>query len=44
MIDFYYWDILGSGVGIENIDLGFGKFLLVVICFIEVGGFYIFSS
>lgn len=44
MIDFYYWDIFGLGVGLENVDFGFGKFFLVVICNLESGGFYIFFS
>lgn len=44
MIDFYYWDIFGFGVGLENIDVGFGKFFLVVIRFFEVGGFFFFVS
>lgn len=26
MINFYYWNVSGPGAGIEDIDLGFGKF------------------
>ncbi|MDS7761733.1 maltoporin [Klebsiella michiganensis] len=38
MIDFYYWDISGPGAGIENIDLGFGKFSLAATRSSESGG------
>ncbi|MDX7999271.1 maltoporin [Xenorhabdus sp. Reich] len=38
MIDFYYWDISGPGAGLENIDLGFGKFSLAVTRNTEEGG------
>ncbi|MEG7480176.1 maltoporin [Citrobacter freundii] len=44
MIDFYYWDILGHGAGIENIDLGFGKLSLAASRSQEAGGSYAFSS
>ncbi|PKH22266.1 maltoporin [Enterobacterales bacterium CwR94] len=42
MIDFYYWDISGPGAGIENIDLGFGKFSAAVTRNGEAGGSYRF--
>ncbi|MFA8386310.1 MAG: maltoporin [Pelagibaca sp.] len=28
--DFYYWDATGTGIGIEDVDLGFGKGALAV--------------
>jgi len=34
--DFYYWDATGTGVGIEDVDLGFGKGALAV--FTNSGG------
>lgn len=42
MNDFYYWDIFGFGVGVENIDLGFGKLFVVVICNIECDGVFFY--
>jgi maltoporin len=38
MIDFYYWDISGPGAGLENVDLGFGKFSAAVTRDTETGG------
>lgn len=44
MIDFYYWDISGPGAGIENIDLGFGKFSLTATRSSEAGGASTFTD
>jgi maltoporin len=30
MIDFFYWDMSGPGVGVEDVDLGFGKLAVSV--------------
>lgn len=38
MNDFYYWDISGPGAGLENVDLGFGKFSAAVTRDTETGG------
>lgn len=38
MIDFFYWDISGPGVGLEYIDLGSGKLSLAATRSSESGG------
>lgn len=38
MNDFYYWDVSGPGAGLENVDLGFGKFSAAVTRDTETGG------
>ncbi|WP_058972458.1 maltoporin [Type-D symbiont of Plautia stali] len=38
MIDFYYWDISGPGVGLEHIDTPLGKLSLAVTRNTEAGG------
>ncbi|MFM2483327.1 maltoporin [Celerinatantimonas sp. YJH-8] len=43
MIDFYYWDISGPGVGLENIDLGMGKLSVAATRNTEAGGAVSFS-
>jgi maltoporin len=44
MIDFYYWDISGPGVGVENIDLGFGNLSVAATRSSESGGSGTFSD